>query len=108
MLFKNFVIRSTTNNNKYNTLFVNQTAPDSTLDINYLSKPFAVSDFTQTQISFPLNSTPNAGTIIYALFPGGARARLLFTQTQDTLTHLSTNQIQASFQPQETSQLPFF
>jgi len=102
----NFVIMSYMNQ----TLFVNQVVSDTglTLSRNFLKAPFAVSDFTQTQISFPASSASNTSTIIYALFPGGSRARLLFTVTQDTVSHLSTNQIQASFQPQETPQLPFF
>ncbi len=96
---------------KNNTQFVNKYVQDSGLDKNYLSKPFDVSDFTETQISFPAVSSSTGGTIIYALFPTNtyvSRARLFFTQIQDTVTHLVTNQIQASFQPKETPQLPFF
>ena len=94
---------------KNSTQFANQIDTSLNLDRNYLSKPFAVSDFTQSQITFP--SSTNTSTIIYAYFPGNVyvnRARLLFTQIQDTVTHLTTNQIQASFQPQESAQLPFF
>jgi hypothetical protein len=96
----NFVIVSQNNN----TQFASQVDIDSTLDRSFPKKVFMTSDFNQTQISFPSNSP----SIIYALFNGGGRARLLFLQGQDTVTHLITNQIQASFQPIEPSQLPFF
>ena len=96
---------------KNNTLFAKQFVPDSGLDKNYLAKPFDVSDFTETKLLFPAVSSSTGGIIIYARFPTNPyveRARLFFTQTQDTVTHLITNQIQASFQPKETPQLPFF
>ena len=88
---------------KNKTLFVKNSVQDSGLDKNYLAKPFNISDFTETQIS------ASTGTIIYALFPGNVyvdRARLFITQ--DTGALLNTYQIQASFQPKETPQLPFF
>jgi hypothetical protein len=76
------------------------------LDRNYLPAPFANSDFTETQLSFPATITD--GVIVYALFTGGSRARLLFHSDSTSIANGNTIRVDASFQPIENPQLPFF
>jgi len=74
------------------------------LDRTFTKGVFLTSDYGQPQISFPTNKA----AIIYAEFGDGSRARMLFTQVQDSVTQTTTNQIQARYQPPETPQLPFY
>ena len=87
-----------------------------TLDNNYFPAPFPDADFTQTQLVFP-NSGNDKGSVIYAHLAGGNRARIWFGKIIDStglgnansyIRSDSTILIQASFQPQESPQLPFF
>jgi hypothetical protein len=99
----NFVLTGNANTNNP-TFFSTQVDNDSTLDVNFTKGVFRASDFSQNQLTFPAAGK----SIVYALFNDGTRARLLFQQSQDTLSHISTTQLQARFQPPEVPQLPFW
>ena len=103
---------------KNSTQFSSKIDQDSglTFNRNFFPFPLAGSDFNQSQVSFPaVGKINNEGTMVYALFPGGSRARILLVSSQDTVAHTSsyirpdnTVLIQSSFQPIEPIQLPFF
>jgi hypothetical protein len=102
---------------KNGTQFSAQKDKDSGLyfNRNYFANPFSNSDFNQSSINFPAVGKDFENTMIYALFPGGSRARILFLSSQDSVTHVkgyirsdNTIEVQASFQPIEPTQLPFF
>jgi hypothetical protein len=101
---------------KSTTKFVNQVDRDTGLyfNRNFFAAPFLSSDFNQSQVSFPATGTANEGAMIYALLPGGSRARILFQSSKDSLSGTigyirsdNTVEVQASFQPAATG-LPFF
>lgn len=100
------------------TTFVNRTDQDTglafSLNKNFFPAPFADADFTETQLSFSNTGSDN-GTVIYAKLKDNNRARIWFTKNSSDSTHSSsyirtdnTILIQASFQPIEAPQLPFF
>ncbi|MEP7234668.1 MAG: hypothetical protein ABI778_05165, partial [Ignavibacteriota bacterium] len=72
---------------KNGTQFSSKIDQDSALrfSTNFLAAPLANADFNMPQISFPAVGTPDQGTMIYALFPGGSRARILLSSSQDSL-----------------------
>jgi hypothetical protein len=90
------------------TTFVNKTTADSSLDASYFKTPFADGDYTESQITLPVNN-PYPGTEIYVKFPGNSRARIFILDSAGTYIRAgNTIQIQTSFQPIENPQLPFF
>lgn len=98
------------------TTFVNRVdrGANMSFETNFFGAAFQDADFSQTQLSFPAQGTDN-GAMIYAKFPDNNRARILFSKVADTTNgnnssyiRDSTILIQASFQPIEHPQLPFF
>lgn len=92
------------------TKFVNRVDNDSSLDANFFAAPFLNSEFTETQLRFPASGN-DKGAIIYALLPDKNRARILFQKDTSGGSYIrpgNTISIQASFQPIEPDQLPFF
>ena len=103
---------------KNGTSFVNHvdtnTSLTYSLDQNFFAAPFTDADFSTNQVLFA-NTGNDKGAIIYAKLSNNNRARIWFSKAVDS-THSNnsyirtdnTIEIQASFQPQETPQLPFF
>ena len=94
------------------TTFVNRA--DTAIGIDngsYFSRPFLNSDFSAPSITLP--AAPSiGGAVIYALLPGGARARIFFpSQKNSYITSnagaLSIQAVSVSFQPAASNLLYF-
>ncbi len=96
----------------HGTTFSSQVDTASSLDGGYFSRPFTDAELmTATSVSLPVLPTGStSGAEVYALLPGGSRARIFVSSVNSQYIQIGNNlNITVSFQPiQPTYILPYF